>query len=333
AERVRADWLVDERHVRLVEREQRLAKRPGERLDLLERQQDPGWVVRIAQEQQPRPRLDGRRHDRVDVHREVVLGPRPPLVDDAAGHAHRSRVLAERRPDHERRVARIDERECQQPDQLRRAVRDDYLLDADALAPRQRLTERGRPIVRVVRPHRRARRRDRRRRWSERVGVDAEVDDLLAPEPERSQLGVADAAVVDGGERLDVRARPDHAAAPARRHTTPASAISPSAAMSPRATMRWAPAMSAAWIARVASPSRYWPGFSSRTPSAPAIALIGQPAFGLSVAPWSRRSASKPEHGAPPPSAAPTRTTPAASRAGTRFNRSSSRAAHLPSSS
>jgi hypothetical protein len=59
------------------------------------------------------------------------------------------------------------------------------------------------------------------------------------------------------------------------------------------ATNRRARAMSCATGGAAAALSTYWPGFSSRTPSAPAAHAIGCPAFGLSVREPSRRQAAK----------------------------------------
>src|SRR5262249_33610031 len=78
------------------------------------------------------------------------------------------------------------------------------------------------------------------------------------------------------------------------------------------------------------SPSRYAPRLARPTPSAPAMAAIGQPAFGLAVRRcWARATRSAPAPSSPT-SAAPAAMATAPRRAGARFVRSSSRAAILP---
>src|SRR5262249_32650666 len=114
-------------------------------------------------------------------------------------------------------------------------------------------------------------------------------------------------------------------AAPATNPATANATLSAEAATTPLT----ARSMSAA-SGGAPAPSRWTPGFSRITPSAPAIALIGHPEWGLWVRRRSRRSAAS-----APPELSPARAAPAtrlspAMRAGIRFTRSSSRAALLP---
>jgi hypothetical protein len=71
----------------------------------------------------------------------------------------------------------------------------------------------------------------------------------------------------------------------------------------------------------------------SSTPSAPAIAAIGLPAFGLSVFRPSRSQSATARTGEPPPAPLTAASSSAVIRAGMKFAASSRRAAALPSHS